>query len=95
MLVDTGSTISIITDQPTPPGWVATKTRIATVTREQAFMKGRKALTVSIAGRTVQGRQQHFESGGDILAGGLELLPQKILKDVDAISRILVHLPCF
>ena len=60
-LVDTGSTISIIrpgvlpnTDQPTPPGWVATKTRIATVTGEQASMRGRKALTVSIAGRTVQ-----------------------------------------
>ena len=44
-----------------------------------------------------QGRKQHFESGGGehILVGGLGVLPLNILKDVDAISRILVHLPCF
>lgn len=60
-LVDTGSTISIVrpgvlpnTDQPSPPGWSTTKTQIITVTGEQATMRGRKVLTVSIAGRSVQ-----------------------------------------
>ena len=44
----------------------------------------------------LQRRHQLFESGGGyILMGGLVVLPQKIFKEVDAISRILVHFTIF
>ena len=39
----------------------------------------------------MQGRNQRFESGGTYFDGGSGGPPPKNVKDVDAISRILVH----